>query len=61
MVEDAQNLGFVHHYKPEILSIGVQYAFGMSMPGRSFSVEKYRYGMNTQEKDDDIFEGAFYC
>jgi hypothetical protein len=59
MVEDAQNLGFVHHYKPEILSIGEQYAFGMSMPGRTFSVEKYRYGMNTQEKDDDIFEGAF--
>jgi hypothetical protein len=59
MVEDAQNLGFVHHYKAEILSIGEQYAFGMSMPGRTFSVEKYRYGMNTQEKDDDIFEGAF--
>jgi hypothetical protein len=59
MVEDAQNLGFVHHYKPEILSIGEQYAFGMSMPGRTYSVEKYRYGMNTQEKDDEIFEGAF--
>jgi hypothetical protein len=59
MIEDASNTGYVHHYLPEILSIGEQYAFGMSMPGRTFSVEKYRYGMNTQEKDDEIFEGAF--
>jgi hypothetical protein len=59
MVQDAQNIGYVHHYTAEILSIGEQYAFGMSMPGRTYSVEKYRYGMNTQEKDDDIFEGAF--
>jgi hypothetical protein len=59
MVQNQQTPGFLHHYKPEILSIGEQYAFGMSMPGRTFSVEKYRYGMNSQEKDDDIFEGAF--
>jgi hypothetical protein len=59
MVQDAQNIGYVQHYTAEILSIGEQYAFGMSMPGRTFSVEKYRYGMNTQEKDEDIFEGAF--
>jgi hypothetical protein len=59
MVQDAQNIGYVHHYTAEILSIGEQYAFGMSMPGRTYSVEKYRYGMNTQEKDDDIFEGAY--
>jgi RHS repeat-associated protein len=54
MVEDQQNLGFVHHYKPEILSIGEQYAFGMSMPGRTFSVEDYRYGYNGKAEDNDI-------
>jgi putative sterol carrier protein len=59
MVQDAQNIGYVHHYTPEILSIGEQYAFGMSMPGRTFSVEDYRYDMNTQERDATLFEGAF--
>ncbi len=54
MVEDAQNIGFVHHYKPEILSIGEQYAYGMSMPGRSFSVEDYRYGYNGKENQDEL-------
>jgi hypothetical protein len=36
------------------------YAFGMAMPGRSYqSSSGYRYGMNGQEKDNEIFEGAF--
>ena len=36
------------------------YAFGMPMPGRSYqSSNCYRYGMNGQEKDLEIFEGAF--
>jgi RHS repeat-associated protein len=30
------------------------YAFGMPMPGRSFSTDKYRYGFNGMEKDDEI-------
>jgi hypothetical protein len=35
------------------------YAFGMAMPGRSYqSSISYRYGMNGQEKDLEIFEGA---
>ena len=28
--------------------------FGMPMPGRSNSTTAYRYGFNTQEKDDEI-------
>jgi RHS repeat-associated protein len=54
MVQDSQTPGFVHHYKPEILSIGEQYAFGMSMPGRTFSVENYRYGFNGKENQDEL-------
>jgi RHS repeat-associated protein len=54
MVQDAQNIGYVHHYTPEILSIGEQYAFGMSMPGRTFSVENYRYGFNGKENQDEL-------
>ena len=30
------------------------YSFGMPMPERSFSMESYRYGMNGQEKNDEI-------
>jgi RHS repeat-associated protein len=54
MVQNQQTPGFVHHYKPEILSIGEQYAFGMSMPGRIFSVENYRYGFNGKENQDEL-------
>jgi hypothetical protein len=62
------NPGVVHHYTAEILSTTEQYrarhnavkegAFSMEMPGRSFSVEDYRYGMNGQEKSDEIFKGV---
>jgi RHS repeat-associated protein len=31
-----------------------QYAFGMNMPGRSFSVEEYRYGFNGKENQDEL-------
>ena len=30
----------------------------MVLPGRSFNQGDYRYGMNGQEKDDEIFQGA---
>ncbi|MDP1803208.1 MAG: AHH domain-containing protein [Bacteroidota bacterium] len=34
------------------------YAFGMDMPGRDWHISNYRYSMNGQEKDDEIFSGA---
>ena len=46
----------VAYYSPDISSTNDYYAFGMSMPGRSYNT--YRYGHNGQEKDDEIFEGA---
>jgi RHS repeat-associated protein len=48
------NPGVVHHYTAEILSVQEQYAFGMNMPGRSFSVEEYRYGFNGKENQDEL-------
>jgi len=49
----------VSHYTSEILSANDYYSFGMPMPGRSYqSSNSYRYGMNGQEKDLEIFEGA---
>ena len=36
------------------------YPFGMQMPGRTYQGSSaYRYGMNGQEKDDEIFQGAY--
>jgi RHS repeat-associated protein len=58
MVQDATNTGFVHHYTPEILSIGEQYAFGMNMPGRTYSVENYKYGFNGKENQDELLGEA---
>jgi hypothetical protein len=49
----------VASYSPDIISEVDYYAFGQSMPGREWSAEDYRYGMNTQEKDNEIFKGAF--
>jgi RHS repeat-associated protein len=55
MPEDLpNNPGVVHHCTAEILSTTEQYAFGMEMPGRSFSVEDYRYGFNGKENQDEL-------
>jgi RHS repeat-associated protein len=54
MVEDPANTGYIHYFKPEILSISEQYAFGMSMPGRTYSVEEYGFGYCGKEKDNEI-------
>ncbi len=36
------------------------YVFHQTMPGRSYNSNAYRYGLsNGQEKDNEIFEGAF--
>jgi len=35
------------------------FPFGSVMDGRSFNNEKYRFGFNGQEKDNDIGEGMF--
>ncbi|MCK9640116.1 MAG: hypothetical protein M0R39_09430 [Prolixibacteraceae bacterium] len=41
-------------YQAEILSWQDYYAFGMQMPGRSFSGGKYRYGFNGKENDNEV-------
>jgi hypothetical protein len=34
-------------------------AFGSQMPGRTYNATDYRYGMNTQEKDNEIASGIY--
>ncbi|MFM7023776.1 MAG: PKD domain-containing protein [Flavobacteriales bacterium] len=42
----------------DVLSITDYYPFGMEMPGRNYSGEKYRYGFQAQETDEEWLDGA---
>jgi RHS repeat-associated protein len=42
------------YFKASILSATDYYPFGMAMPGRQVSADKYRYGFNGKEKDKNI-------
>ncbi|ATL49388.1 hypothetical protein COR50_20625 [Chitinophaga caeni] len=44
----------VDYYDAELLSATDYYPFGMQMPGRVFNGGGYRFGMNGQEKVDEI-------
>ncbi|MEO7174752.1 MAG: RHS repeat-associated core domain-containing protein [Saprospiraceae bacterium] len=46
--------GAVNHFLADILTQTDYYPFGMGMPGRTFSGEKYRYGFNGKENDNEI-------
>ena len=50
--------GVIDYYTSDILSANDYYAFGMPMPEKNYTSTNYRYGMNGQEKDLEIFEGA---
>lgn len=45
-------------YLPDQLMHTDYYAFGQQMPGRTWVASDYRYGMNGQEKQDELFKGA---
>ncbi len=42
------------YFAADIVSATDYYPFGLTMTGRSFSSDKYRYGFNGKEKDKDI-------
>ena len=44
----------IDYYLSDITSATDYYPFGSPMDGRTFSSEKYRFGFNGQEKDDEI-------
>jgi len=46
---------FADLYHPYIVTATDYYAFGGSMEGRSIDAENYKFGMNTQEKDDEVY------
>tara|TARA_B100000674_G_scaffold238616_1_gene196111 strand:- start:1364 stop:4846 length:3483 start_codon:yes stop_codon:yes gene_type:complete len=44
---------------PDVISSADYYPFGMQMSGRTMSATSYRYGFNTQEKENEIAEGIY--
>lgn len=45
-------------YTADLLMHTDYYAFGQEMPGRKWAASNYRYGMNGQEKEDALYNGA---
>ena len=50
--------GVADYYEPYIVSESDYYPFGMAMKERSFASSAYRYGMNGQEKSDELDENG---
>jgi RHS repeat-associated protein len=46
--------GLVSYYLPEIVSTSDYSPFGVELEGRNFNSEKFRYGFNGKEKDDEV-------
>jgi RHS repeat-associated protein len=55
---DNNSDGVIDYYVADVVSATDNYVFGMTMPGRSYQSDKYRYGFNGKEKDKDISEGG---
>ena len=53
-IESISDIGYVDYYTSEILSSTDYYPFGFQMPGRVYEAERYRYGFNSMEKDDEL-------
>jgi len=50
-----QAIDTVLHYTADVLSATDYYPFGSLMPGRNVEGDGYRFGFNSQEKDDEIY------
>jgi RHS repeat-associated protein len=48
------NGSVIDYYIADIVSAQEYYPFGMQMPGRGFNSEKYRYGFNGKENDNEV-------
>jgi RHS repeat-associated protein len=46
--------GFVNYYVAEVLSQNDYYPFGMGMLDRKYQLERYRYGFNGKENDNEV-------
>ncbi|SEO50484.1 RHS repeat-associated core domain-containing protein [Niastella yeongjuensis] len=56
-VSYSSNSSLIDHYEPDIVSAQDYYPFGMLQPGRAYlspNGEKYRYGFNGKEDDNEV-------
>jgi RHS repeat-associated protein len=56
-VSSPSDSSLIDHYEPDIVSAQDYYPFGMLQPGRSYlspSGDKYRYGFNDKENDNEV-------
>jgi RHS repeat-associated protein len=56
-VSSPSNSSLIDHFEPQVVSAQDYYPFGMLQPGRSFlspNGDKYRYGFNGKENDNDV-------
>jgi RHS repeat-associated protein len=53
------NNNSIEYYTAQVVSATDYSPFGVSLAGRTFSSEGYRYGFNGKEKDAENFEGAY--
>jgi RHS repeat-associated protein len=54
----AANQGVIHSYYAQLISVTDYTAFGVSLEGRTWSDEGYRYGFQNQEHDNELWSGA---
>lgn len=50
--------GVVDFYEPNLLIYNDFYPFGMTMPGRTYTTQAYRYGFQAQEEYPEFWGGA---
>ena len=53
-VSSVTDSSLTDHYVADVLSLQDYYAFGSQMVGRSYQANKYRYGFNGKENDNEV-------
>ena len=53
-VSSISDSSLTDHYVADVLSLQDYYAFGSQMLGRSYQANKYRYGFNGKENDNEV-------
>jgi RHS repeat-associated protein len=53
------NNNTIEYYTAQVVSATDYSPFGVTLEGRTFSSEEYRYGFNGKERDTESFEGAY--
>ncbi|MCC7298848.1 MAG: hypothetical protein IT244_11000 [Bacteroidia bacterium] len=54
---DAGGTTLADYFQPFVQSVQDYFPFGSSLPGREWKVSRYRYAINTQEKEPELGDG----